>query len=205
LRFNKEKYICSNWLNINQQLCRIKPTLFLFGFCSAMEAIPLCLKSINNFHIYILMFHICTMDIEFTLDDINAIAKKLWQQYKQYPIWAFQGEMGSGKTTFIRAICEVLQVKDVISSPTFAIINEYRSPIAGIIYHMDWYRLEDEEEAVQAGIEDCLLSGNICLIEWPDKAVSLLRDDTLNIHIETVNKSRRRLCASVAAAKEIKE
>src|SRR5215217_7811759 len=113
------------------------------------------------------MFHICIMNVEFTLGQVKAIAGKLWQHYKQYPVWAFHGEMGSGKTTFIHSLCEVLHVKDVISSPTFAIINEYQSPVAGIIYHMDWYRLENEEEAAHAGIEDCLLSGNLCLIEWP--------------------------------------
>jgi tRNA threonylcarbamoyladenosine biosynthesis protein TsaE len=151
------------------------------------------------------MFHICTMNIEFTLNNIKSVAGQLWQQYKQYPTWAFHGDMGSGKTTFIHALCEVLQVKDVISSPTFAIINEYRSPVAGIIYHMDWYRLKDEEEAVQAGIEDCLLSGNLCLIEWPDKAPSLLANNTLNIYIETVDVRTRRISASVAIVKEIKE
>jgi tRNA threonylcarbamoyladenosine biosynthesis protein TsaE len=163
------------------------------------------LKTVNNFRIYVLMFHICTMDIEVTLNDIKPIAEKLWQQYKHYPIWAFYGEMGAGKTTIIHALCEVLQVKDVISSPTFAIIKEYRSPVAGIIYHMDWYRLKDEEEAVQAGIEDCLLSGNLCLIEWPDKAPSLLANNTLNIYIETVDISRRKLSALVAIVKELKE
>jgi len=145
------------------------------------------------------------MNIEFTLNNIKSVAGQLWQQYKQYLTWAFHGDMGSGKTTFIHALCEVLQVKDVISSPTFAIINEYRSSVAGIIYHMDWYRLKDEEEAIQAGIEDCLLSGNLCLVEWPYKAAGLLPDNTLNIHIETVDVRTRRISASVSIVKEIKE
>src|SRR6478752_2988090 len=125
-----------------------------------MQAILLMLNT-SSVSIYICMFHICIMNVEFTLNEIKSIAEKLWQQYNQYSIWAFYGDMGSGKTTLIHALCEVLQVKDVISSPTFAIINEYRSPVAGIIYHMDWYRLKDEEEATQAGIEDALLSGNL--------------------------------------------
>jgi tRNA threonylcarbamoyladenosine biosynthesis protein TsaE len=133
------------------------------------------------------------MNIEVTLGNIKSIAKELWQRYKQYPAWAFHGDMGSGKTTFIHALCEVLQVKNVVSSPTFAIINEYESPVAGIIYHMDWYRLKNEEDAVQAGIEDCLVNGNTCLIEWPEKATGLLPDNTLNIYIETIDVSRRRL------------
>ena len=140
------------------------------------------------------------MNVEVTLNNIKSIAEKLWQQYKQYPVWALHGEMGSGKTTFIHAFCEVLQVKDVVSSPTFAIINEYRSPVAGIIYHMDWYRLKNEEEAVQAGIEDALLSGNLCLIEWPDKAAGLLPDDVLNIYLETVDENTRTMTV-VAAMK----
>src|SRR5690242_6751613 len=114
------------------------------------------------------------MNCEFTLENIKSISEKLWRQYNQCPVWAVHGEMGSGKTTFIHALCEVLHVKDVIGSPTFAIINEYRSPVAGTIYHMDWYRLKNEEEAMQAGIEDALLSDNLCLIEWPDRAAGLL-------------------------------
>src|SRR5438067_7272555 len=105
---------------------------------------------LSYLHSYV---HICKMNVEFSLNNIKSIAEQLWQHYKQYSIWAFHGEMSSGKTTFIHALCEVLQVKDVISSPTFAIINEYRSPLAGIIYHMDWFRLKNEEEAMQAGIE----------------------------------------------------
>ncbi|HEY6979027.1 MAG TPA: tRNA (adenosine(37)-N6)-threonylcarbamoyltransferase complex ATPase subunit type 1 TsaE [Chitinophagaceae bacterium] len=145
------------------------------------------------------------MNIEFRIDNIKSAAKQLWQHYKQYPVWAFHGSMGSGKTTLIHAVCEVLKVKDVISSPTFAIINEYQSPVAGTIYHMDWYRLKDEEEATQAGIEDCLLSRSFCLVEWPDKAEGLLPDDTLNIHIETIDEGTRKLSASVRVKKEIQE
>lgn len=141
------------------------------------------------------------MNVEFNLDNIKFIAEKLWQQYKQYSVWALHGEMGSGKTTFIHALCEVLQVKDVISSPTFAIINEYRSPVAGIIYHMDWYRLKNEEEAMQAGIEDALLSDNLSLIEWPDNAAGLLPEDALHIYIDTVDENIRRLNVKHAAMK----
>ncbi len=142
------------------------------------------------------------MNVEYTLNNIKTIAAQIWQHYKQYTIWAFHGEMSSGKTTFIHALCEVLQVKDVISSPTFPIINEYNSPVTGIIYHMDWYRLKDEEEAIQAGIEDCLLSSNLCLIEWPDKAPGLLPDDALNIYIETINTNTRRLFTDATFPKD---
>jgi len=140
------------------------------------------------------------MNAEFNLRTIKSIAQKMWKEYKQYSVWALHGEMGSGKTTFIHALCEVLHVKDVVSSPTFAIINEYRSAVAGIIYHMDWYRLKNEEEAMQAGIEDALLSGNLCLIEWPDKASGLLPDDVLNIYIETIDENTRKI-NTIAAMK----
>jgi tRNA threonylcarbamoyladenosine biosynthesis protein TsaE len=133
------------------------------------------------------------MKREFNLQSIKSVAEEVWKKYGQYTVWAVHGEMGSGKTTFIHALCEVLEVKDVITSPTFAIINEYRSAVVGIIYHMDWYRIKNEDEAMQTGIEDCLLSKNFCLIEWPDKASGILPDDTLNIYLETVKENTRRL------------
>src|SRR3954451_24835787 len=140
------------------------------------------------------------MNVEFTLQNIRSTAEKLWQEYKPYSVWALHGEMGSGKTTFVHTLCEVLQVNDVVTSPTFAIINEYRSAVAGIIYHMDWYRLKNEEEAMQAGIEDALLSGSLCLIEWPEKAQGLLPNDVLNIYIEAIDENTRRI-NTIAARK----
>ena len=134
------------------------------------------------------------MELVFAIDNIKQAAANIWRINKSKRIWALHGTMGAGKTTFIHALCvDVLEVKDVISSPTFAIINEYESPVTGIIYHMDWYRLKDEEEAIQAGIEDSLLSGNLCLIEWPDKAEGLLPDDTFHLYIETIDSNTRKL------------
>jgi tRNA threonylcarbamoyladenosine biosynthesis protein TsaE len=133
------------------------------------------------------------MEFIFDLKEIKAVTEKIWQQFSNKKIWAFYAPMGAGKTTFIHALCETLEVKDAISSPTFAIINQYESEVAGTIFHMDWYRLKDEEEAQQAGIEDCLLSGNFCLIEWPEKAEGLLADDVLHIHIEMVDENNRRI------------
>ncbi|HEX3024214.1 MAG TPA: tRNA (adenosine(37)-N6)-threonylcarbamoyltransferase complex ATPase subunit type 1 TsaE, partial [Chitinophagaceae bacterium] len=114
------------------------------------------------------------MDAIFAIGQINQVAKLLWKEGRQKKIWAFNAPMGAGKTTFIHALCELLEVKDAISSPTFAIINEYKSAVAGTIFHMDWYRLKNEEEAIQAGIEDALLSKNLCLIDWPENAAALL-------------------------------
>lgn len=133
------------------------------------------------------------MDAIFKIGQIKQVAELLWKEGKQKKVWAFHAPMGAGKTTFIHAVCEVLEVKDAISSPTFAIINEYESAVAGTIFHMDWYRLKNEEEAMQAGIEDALISKNLCLIEWPEKAKGLLPDDAFIIYIETLDEDTRRI------------
>ena len=133
------------------------------------------------------------MDAIYTLRQIRQVAKALWKEGRKYKVWAFYAAMGSGKTTFIHALCEELGVHSAISSPTFAIINEYASPSEGIIYHMDWYRLKDEEEAMNAGVEDCLQSKQLCFIEWPEKAAGLLPDDAFHINIELLNEHTRRL------------
>lgn len=138
------------------------------------------------------------MDIFFTQDAIAKAADELWQNGKNFSVWAFHASMGAGKTTLISALCtKILEVKEAVSSPTFAIINEYKSQVAGTIYHMDWYRLKDEEEAVAAGVEESLLNGNLCLIEWPEIAPRLLPDDTLHIYISVADETTRRLTTTV--------
>jgi tRNA threonylcarbamoyladenosine biosynthesis protein TsaE len=133
------------------------------------------------------------MDAIFELPQIKAVAKALWKEGKANKVWIFHASMGTGKTSFIHALCEVLEVKDTVSSPSYAIINEYVSPIAGTIYHMDWYRLKDEEEAIQAGIEEAIVSGNLCLIEWPEKAAGLLPEKPFEVYMEILNEKMRRL------------
>lgn len=140
-----------------------------------------------------MVLYLCTMDAIYELPQIKAVAKALWKEGKAQKVWIFHAGMGTGKTSFIHALCEVLEVKDTVTSPTFALINEYESPIAGIIYHMDWYRLKDEEEAIQAGIEEALLSGNLCLIEWPEKASGLLPENPLEVFMEILDEKMRRL------------
>jgi len=142
--------------------------------------------------------YLCYMDAIFTAEQLKQVVQALWKEGKAKKIWALQAPMGAGKTTLTHALCELLGVEDAISSPTFAIINEYRSQTAGTIYHMDWYRLKDEEEAVQAGVEDALLSGNLCIIEWPEKAAGLLPDDTFTIHIEVLDAVTRRIYTATA-------
>ena len=129
--------------------------------------------------------------MEFTLNDIKAAAKDVWAAGKNRKVWAFYGEMGAGKTTFIHALCEMLGVTSAIGSPTYSIINEYKSNELGTIYHIDLYRLKDEEEALQAGVEDALYSGNLCLVEWPARAAGLLPDNTLHIELKVLSDDRR--------------
>lgn len=132
------------------------------------------------------------MDLIVTLTNIGEKACEFWNVVKEQTVIAFHGEMGSGKTTFIRALCELKQVSSSFSSPTFSIINEYLFP-GGTIFHIDLYRLEDEDEAIRAGVEDCLYSGNICLIEWPEKAPGIFPAKTLHIHIDFIDTQTRRL------------
>lgn len=133
------------------------------------------------------------MDAIFELAQINAVAQAIWKEGRHKKVWIFYATMGTGKTSFIHALCTILGVKDSVSSPSFAIINEYQSPEAGTIYHMDWYRLRDEEEAIQAGVEDTLNSGCICFVEWPEKALALLPIDCFKIFMEILDEKLRRI------------
>lgn len=142
------------------------------------------------------IIHLCGMKMEFSLLEVSKAAATLWHYGKNAKVWAFHGEMGAGKTTFIHMLCSQLQTTDVVSSPTFAIINEYQTQAAGTVFHMDWYRLSSEEEAIQAGVEDCLISGHLCLVEWPEKAPGLLLDNTLHIYLSTAQNQNRLLEAS---------
>lgn len=132
------------------------------------------------------------MELTVKLTDIKQKAEEFWEVIDDEKVIAFHGEMGSGKTTFIHALCEVLKVSSTISSPTFSIINEYSYP-SGTMYHIDLYRLKDEDEAIRAGVEDCLYSGNICLVEWPEKAPGIFPETTRHVDIEFVDTQTRRL------------
>ena len=107
-------------------------------------------------------------------------------------VYAFRGEMGAGKTTFIKALCEALGVEDEVNSPTFAIVNEYRSETtAELIYHFDCYRIQKIEEALDFGFEDYMESSALCFIEWPENVEELLPGDVVNVKI-TVNEDNSR-------------
>lgn len=126
-----------------------------------------------------------------SLDKIDAAAMEFIKAMGDNTVFAFHGEMGAGKTTFIKAICENLGVSDVINSPTFAIINEYRSDSGELIYHFDFYRINKVEEAFDFGYEDYFYSGSLCFIEWPEKVEDLLPHDTVNVSIKVLEDGSR--------------
>lgn len=141
-------------------------------------------------------FYICSMEIIFSLNDISAAAKNFWGANEGKTVFAFHGQMGAGKTTFIHALCDAKGVKNVMSSPTFSIINEYEYLCEGtpkVIFHLDLYRLKDEDEARQAGVEDVLYSGNICMVEWPEKAPGVFPEGVVKVLIEVLPGETRRI------------
>ena len=122
--------------------------------------------------------------------ELGSAAQKLLAEFSGARTFAFRGEMGSGKTTFIKAICRELGVAETMSSPTFSLVNEYRSASGSAIYHFDFYRLESEDEAVQAGLHEYFYGGNYCFVEWPEKVPSILPEGTVDVFI-TVNGAER--------------
>ena len=133
------------------------------------------------------------MDIKFSLDNINGVAKEIIAMLDKKKVVALHGGMGAGKTTLVTAICKLMGVTDSIGSPTFAIINQYQASDGQIIFHIDMYRLKDEEEALQTGVEDCLYSGNCCFVEWPEKAPGIFPGDTLHIQLLPLDNEIRKL------------
>ena len=125
------------------------------------------------------------------ISEINNVAKQFITQIGNEKVFAFYGAMGAGKTTFIKAVCEELGVQETITSPTFAIINEYKDGEGNSVYHFDFYRINKLEEAFDLGYEDYFYSGNLCFIEWPEIVESLLPENTVKVYItETDNDIR---------------
>lgn len=126
-----------------------------------------------------------------SLLDINHIAARFIQAHPADRIFAFYGEMGAGKTTFIKALCEEMQVLDYVTSPTFALINEYRTGNNQAIFHFDFYRIKNISEAFDFGYEDYFYSGDYCFIEWPELIEPLLPSIAVKVTIREIENGRR--------------
>ena len=126
-------------------------------------------------------------------DTIHEAAKEFVKGMGDGKVFAFYGKMGAGKTTFIKALCEVLGVEDVITSPTFAIINEYTDGNGDPIYHFDFYRIKKLEEVYDMGYEDYFYSGNLCLLEWPELIEEILPENVIKVTIEEQPDGTRKL------------
>lgn len=118
------------------------------------------------------------------INELPAAVEKFIEAMDDRTVFAFRGEMGAGKTTFITELCRQLGVDDIANSPSFSIVNEYRSDTtAELIYHFDFYRLDSEEEALEIGTEDYFDSGALCFIEWPERVENLLPGDTVEVSL----------------------
>ncbi len=126
-----------------------------------------------------------------SLNEINHIADKFLEAHPADRIFALYGQMGAGKTTFIKALCEQLHVIDYVTSPTFALVNEYETADSKLVYHLDFYRIKNIQEAYDIGYEEYFSSGAYCFIEWPELIETLLPPVTVKVFIrETENKKR---------------
>lgn len=131
------------------------------------------------------------------LSDVPQVAKQFLADWKEQKYFAFFGEMGVGKTTFIKALCEVLRVEDVVTSPTFAIVNEYTTETQETIYHFDFYRIKSEEEVLDIGFDEYIDSRNICLMEWAEKIENLLPENLCRITICEQENGMRNITAEL--------
>jgi len=133
------------------------------------------------------------MEIIFKEEDIRQAAKQFAESMGQNTVFAFYGKMGAGKTTFIKAVCEQLGVQDTVTSPTFAIVNEYEAAQGRPIYHFDFYRIKKVSEAYDMGCEEYFYSGHPCFIEWPELIEEVLPEETVSVTIEALPDGLRRL------------
>jgi len=133
------------------------------------------------------------MEIKFKEEDIKQAARQFVESMGDNTVFAFYGKMGAGKTTFIKAVCEELGVDDTVTSPTFAIVNEYEAAQGRPIYHFDFYRIKKVSEAYDMGCEEYFYSGHPCFIEWPELIEEVLPEETVNITIEALPNGERRL------------
>ncbi|MEH0158321.1 tRNA (adenosine(37)-N6)-threonylcarbamoyltransferase complex ATPase subunit type 1 TsaE [Limibacter armeniacum] len=130
------------------------------------------------------------------LSDLGEVANKIIEFAGHDNIWLFEGTLGAGKTTLIKAICDQYGVEDLVNSPTFSIVNEYSTSNGNTIYHFDFYRLDDEEEALDIGYEEYVDSGKLCLMEWPSRIPNLIPEDHILIEINHGTDDQRQIKVS---------
>jgi len=133
-----------------------------------------------------------TLEIH-SLKTINKTAQQFINQIGDRTVFAFNGKMGAGKTTFIKSICEVMGVKETVNSPTFSIVNEYEAADGRIIFHFDCYRINKIQEALDLGAEEYLYSGKLCFIEWSENIAPILPDSIVNVDIEETENGKRQI------------
>jgi len=131
-----------------------------------------------------------------SIDTIDQVAKQFVAAMGDHKLFAFYGEMGAGKTTFIKALCDALQVIDIVNSPTFAIANDYETALGEHVYHFDFYRLKTPQEALDFGVEDYFYSGHICFMEWPEQIGTLLPTDSVVVNISVNDDGSRTISAN---------
>ena len=136
------------------------------------------------------------MSRSYGIADLSEIAKELAVIISQFRVVTFTGNLGAGKTTLIKMLCGYLGVKETVNSPTFSLVNQYSTQgteVGNILFHIDLYRLNSEEEAFDAGIEEHLFSGHLCLVEWPEKAIEIIPGNALRIEITTQDHEQRHI------------
>jgi tRNA threonylcarbamoyladenosine biosynthesis protein TsaE len=134
------------------------------------------------------------MEITYKEEDILQAASQFVAAMGDSTVFAFHGKMGAGKTTFIKALCQALGVEDTVTSPTFAIVNEYRTLAGSPVFHFDFYRIKKVSEAYDMGCEEYFYSGHPCFIEWPELVEEVLPEDTVTVTVEALPDGQRRLC-----------
>jgi tRNA threonylcarbamoyladenosine biosynthesis protein TsaE len=148
------------------------------------------------------MTHENGMFTSVTLTDLNAVAQNIVGKINNCRVWLFHGEMGSGKTTLIKEVCKILGVEDVMSSPTFSIVNEYRAADLNTIYHFDFYRIKNETEAIDIGTEEYFYSGSPCFVEWPEKIPTLIPMPHAEVTIQVETNTKRTIAIAVHDGKK---
>lgn len=138
----------------------------------------------------------CELEIISSFDNLGEAARQVISFSENVSVWLFDGPMGAGKTTLIKAICKAFEVIDNVTSPTFSLVNEYQNENKEIFYHFDFYRIKSEEEASDIGVDEYFYSNNYCFVEWPSMIPSLLPNEYVHIQIELISEKERKICLS---------